>query len=280
VTFSAPIAGAWLALGASALAVAQTPATLDLSTKAIVAAASAYVDGYGTAMQNVLADETATQRLVFRGPVHEQTRTTKADLFITFLPTESVWIAVRDVREVDGATIDDPNNIRVLMTHTPLARLGAVIARKNSQFNIGNISRTFNEPTLALLIMTSKHKARFKFDRVSVTSEASPHVTISFKEKDRPTLITGINGAPIYTSGTLVIDASTGRIESTRLKLRTGSVDASIETIYGNNARLKLWVPVSMIESYEQSATGFEQTVNCVSTYSNYRKFETSAIIK
>lgn len=103
---------------ASVLAAAQTPAA-DTSAKSVVAAASAYVESYSAKMQNVLADELATQRVTRNGPVHDWKRTTKADLFITFLPVESVWIAARDVREVDGAIVDDPDNIRVLMERSP-----------------------------------------------------------------------------------------------------------------------------------------------------------------
>lgn len=255
---------------------------VDTSTKAVVAAASAYVDDYSTKMQNVLADELATQRVTHSGPVQmgDQNRTTKADLFITFLPAESVWIAVRDVREVDGTVVDDPNNIRVLMERTPLARLGGVIAQKNSQFNIGNISRTFNEPTLALLVLSSKHKGRFKFDLVSSTPGASSRVTVSFKERDRPTLIVGTNGAPVYTSGEISIDAATGRVEFTRLELTSGSVTAKIETTYGEDSKLKLWVPMLMREAYKQTAKGANESISCESTYTNYRKFETRAIIK
>jgi len=278
VNLRAPLAGAGLALGAAVLAFAQAPA--DTSLKAVVAATSAYVESYSIKMQNVLADEVATQHVVFNGPTHDWKRTTKADLFITFLPAESLWIAARDVREVDGETVDDPDNIRALMERAPLTRLGAVIAKKNSQFNIGNISRTFNEPTLALLVMSAKHKGRFKFEVTAVTPGASPKVTISFKEKDRPTLISGTNGEPVYTSGAMLIDAATGRVEFTRLELKNGTVTAKIETTYGDNPKLKLWVPTLMREAYEQTAKGAEERINCESTYTNYRKFETSAIIK
>ena len=268
---------------ASAVIVAQTPAA-DTSAKAVVAAATEYVEGYSTKMQNVLADELAVQRASRDDALHETprttSRTTKADMFITFLPAESVWIAARDVREVDGTVVDDPDNIRALMERTPLSRLGAVIAKKNSQFNIGNISRTFNEPTLALLVMSRKHKNRFEFERTAVSQGATPRVTISYKEKSRPTLISTNTGAPVYTYGDLLVDAATGRVEHTRLELKLGSVRAKIETVYGDNQKLKLWVPVSMNETYEQTARDAKETITCESTYTNYRKFETSVIIK
>ena len=230
-------------------AVVTAQPRVDTSAKAVVAAASAYVESYSAKLQNVLADELATQRatrdVALPDGMRVTARTTKADMFITFLPAESVWIAARDVREVDGLVVNDPENIRVLMERTPLARLGAVIARKNAQFNIGNISRTFNEPTLALLVMSSKHKERFAFKRERISSDASPRITISFREKDRPTLIYGSNGAPVYTYGEILVDAATGRVETTRLELKLGSVKAKIETTYGENQKLKLWVPVA-----------------------------------
>jgi len=41
-----------------------------------------------------------------------------------------------------------------------------------------------------------------------------------------------------------------------------------------------LWVPTLMRETYTQTAKGLEEMVGCETTYTNYRKFETSAIIK
>lgn len=286
----APLAfwtGACLTLVATSSLVAQK-AAVNTSLKDVVAVASEYVDGYSTKMRNVLADEVATQRVTRDGPFQIWTRTTTADLFITFLPAESIWIAARDVREVDGAVVDDPENIRVLMERTPLSRLGAVIARKNSQFNIGNVSRTFNEPTLALLVMAAKHKGRFKFHREAVSAGPSPRVTISFKEQDRPTLISGTNGAPVFTHGEIIVEPASGRVEFTRLELTTGTITAKIETTYGDNPKLGLWVPTVMRETYTQSnRQNYAETgrasvekINCESTYTNYRKFETSAIIK
>lgn len=271
--------GASLALTLSAAVLAQ-PAKIDLSAKAVVSAAARYVDGYNAKMQYVLADELATQQLTRASSADAIRRTTKADLFITFLPAESVWIAARDVREVDGSPVNDLDNIRTMMERAPLSRLGAVIAQKNAQFNIGSVSRTFNEPTLALLIMTDKHRGRFKFDRVAISGDAQPRVTISFKEQDRPTLIAGTNGAPVYTYGVFLIEPATGRVELTRLRLTKGSVTAEVETTYAEDAKLKIWVPSRMRETYAQAAKGFEEQINVESTYTNYRKFDTTVIIK
>jgi hypothetical protein len=267
------------ACGAGVALSAQTP-RIDTSAKAVLAAASAYVDAYNPKMQNVLADETAVQHVFGPNGVELQTRTSRADFFLTYVPADTTFIAVRDVRDVDGKPVDDPDNVRVLMERAPLSRMGSVIAEKNSRFNIGVITRTFNEPTLALLVVTNKHRSRFKFDRTVSANGAGTRVVLGFKEHDRPTLVAGTNGSPVFAGGELVVDAETGRIEETTIQFILNTINARIETKYKEDARLKLWVPSVMRETYQETANGFEQTIQCVSTYTNYRKFETSAIIK
>lgn len=274
----APVAGALMALVFTSALIAQAP-PVNTSTRAVVSAAAAYVAAYEARMQYVLADEVATQRVAPRNGAAE-TRTTRADFFLTFLAADATWIAVRDVRSVDGAPVHDPDNIRALIDRAPLARLGAVIAEKNSRFNIGNITRTFNEPTLALLVVTDKHRDRFRFKRQQVTGGASPRVTIAFTERDRPTLISSTNGAPVFTTGELIVDALTGRIEHTAIAFQFQQVTARIETNYVEDPHVQMWVPSEMREAYAQKARGHEQTIQCASTYTNYRKFDTTVIIK
>ena len=277
----APLAGAWLALGAAALSAQagriQKP---DTSIKAVVSAASAYVEAYNPKMQNVLADEVAVQRVLAPGGTEIQARTTRADFFLTYLAADTTFIAVRDVRDVDGAAVDDPDNIRAMMQRAPLGRLGSAIAQKNSRFNIGAITRTFNEPTLALLVLTKRHRDRFKFDSSGAASGSSPRITIKFKERDRPTLVADTNGMPAFSSGQMTIDPATGRVEHTVIEFSLKSITARIETTYVEDAKLKVSVPSVMRETYEAIGNGLDQTIKCVSTYTNYRKFETSAIIK
>jgi hypothetical protein len=259
---------------------AQTAPKINTSAKAVLSAAAAYVEAYNPKMQNVLADEIAVQRVFGPDGAEIGARTTRADFFLTYVPADTTWIAVRDVRDVDGAAVDDPNNIRVMMDRAPLSRLGSVIAEKNSRFNIGNITRTFNEPTLVLLTLAKKHRERFRFDRGLVSEGPAPRVSLAFKENKRPTLVSGTNGAPTYSTGEMVVDAATGRVEQTDVRFVLGDISARIETTYREDAKLKMWVPSVMREEYIVTAKGFEQTVRCVSTYTNYRKFETSAIIK
>jgi hypothetical protein len=268
-----------VALTVSALS-AQTPPKIDTSVKAVVAATVAYVAAYQKDMAYVLADELAAQHVTGAQGAVIQERRTRAEFFLTFLPNEGTWIAVRDVREVDGVPVTGPDTVRKLLERAPLWRLGAVIAEKNPRFNIGSVRRTFNEPTIGLLVVNAVNQRRFKFDRASVSKTATPMVTMTFTERARPTLVMGVNGEPVFTHGELDIDAATGRVERTTIELALASVRARLSTTYALDAKLKLWVPSVMSERYESVDPLLSQTITVDTTYTNYRRFDTSVVIK
>ena len=84
---------------------------------------------------------------------------------------------------------------------------GAIVAEKNARYNIGGVTRTFNEPTLALLVVSEPHRSRFKFDRTRVTArDTGPLVTLGFRERERPTLVRGANGESVFAKGDLDVD--------------------------------------------------------------------------
>lgn len=271
------LAAAALAMPVSAQ---QSNAKIDTSVKAVVAAAAAYVTAYQKDLAFVLADELATQRVTVPTGGLLETRRTRAELFLTYLPTEHSWIAVRDVLDVDGTVVTGTEDIRSLIQRIPLWRLPAVLAERNARYNIGNVRRTFNEPTIGLLVVSPLHQRRFAFKRVAVSKSASPIVTLTFKERDRPTLISGVQGEPVFTHGELDIDAGTGRVQRTRMGLGVGSVRAALTTAYASDGKLNLWVPAIMSERYENTAGLFSQTVTVDTEYTNYRRFDTSVIIK
>lgn len=258
----------------------QAGAKIDTSAKAVVAAAAKYIDAYQKDLAFVLADEVATQRVTTRygGPIDE--RRTRAEFFLTYLPVDGTWIAVRDVVEVDGHAVTNDEDIRSLIQRLPLGRLATVLADRNARYNIGNIRRTFNEPTIGLLIANALNQRRFKFDRVSVSKAESPIVSLKFTERDRPTLVSGIYGEPVYSRGELDIEAATGCVERTKIELSVGPVRASLTTVYALDAKLHLWVPSTMSERYENSAAYFQQVVTVDTEYTNYRRFDSTVIIR
>jgi len=286
------VLGALLMATAIASLHAQTPATsakpikpikpikVDTSPKAVAAAAAAYVVAYQKDLAFVVADELSVQRVMTTTGAAIDSRRTRAEFFLTYAPNEGTWMSVRDVQEVDGTEVHDPEDIRTLIQRAPISQLGAVIAQKNSRYNIGNVRRTFNEPTIGLLVVNPLHQRRFKFERVAVSKAASPVVTLKFTERERPTLVSGARGEPVFTRGELDVDAVTGRVERTRIELRTGTVRGVLTTAYAPDGKLNLWVPASMSERYENASGIFSQTVTVDSDYTNYRRFDTTVIIK
>jgi hypothetical protein len=53
-----------------------------------------------------------------------------------------------------------------------------------------------------------------------------------------------------------------------------------LQRLSGRDAKLKMWVPARMRETYvDRAGTRNEERIECTATYSNFRRFETSARI-
>ncbi|CAN5835103.1 hypothetical protein BH18ACI5_BH18ACI5_04980 [soil metagenome] len=151
---------------------AQVARILDLSTRGLVDAAARYVTDYQQQLTAVVADETYTQEV--RAQVPEQrgaprSRSMRSEMFFMFAPFEHQWMAIRDVADVDGVALADRPDLRASLQTLPATEVAASFKRSNSRFNIGQVTRNFNEPTLALVVLDSDHRSRFKFERKSVT---------------------------------------------------------------------------------------------------------------
>jgi len=92
-----------------------------------------------------------------------------SELLLLWLPRETSWIAVRDVTSVDGTPRRaDQRRVQAALQSSDLSvdKLKA-LATENGRFNIGQIIRTFNEPTLALLFLDEHYRHRFSFRQSS-----------------------------------------------------------------------------------------------------------------
>ena len=202
--------------------VAQAPQP-DVSEKALVAAAAAYVDEYQKNFAFLIADEIYTQSLFganarmpqstpSSGSTREltldtgssrttQTRLMKSELFLTYLSADREWIAVRDVLEVDSVPITGREDLRQLLSRSENMRgLTSQLVARNSRYNIGRVERNFNEPTLPLLLLERKRIGGVKFSRRQVFREGQVTLaTLSFAERD-DTLVSSPRG-PVPAEG-------------------------------------------------------------------------------
>jgi hypothetical protein len=277
----------WAVLTASLLAVALTnvpagavsPEPPDLSVKGLVAAASKYVARYEQEFAFLVADEAYTQTRL-QASTAVQSRELRSEMFLAFLPVDKEWIAVRDVMRVDGAPVAGRDDLRALLSRREAGR-GVVseIVESNARYNIGKVTRNFNEPTLPLLLFDAKRVDDVKFEKKTVVKEGDTTlVTLGFSERGKPTLVRGPEGS-MPARGELIIEAGTGVVRRTKFELDRAGVKVRLTTDYAPDARLGLWLPTTFTERYDSPEEPREIVV-CEATYSNYRRFDVTAKIK
>jgi len=254
----------------------------DTSAKAVIARAAAYVKDYQTAWKYLLADEVNIQRVADAAGQPLAGRRTEGDFFLSYVQAEGRWLSVRDVATVDGEPVDDRGDLRELLRIGAYARIGRMVADHNARYNVGSIERNFNDPMLAMVILSDLHRGRFRFTRagVATTDTGVTLVTITFTERDRPTLVRGADGSQVPASGEFVIEAETGRLRRSRITMKARSITASLSTSFARNETLDLWLPSTLTERYEGTIKGRREVVTVESAYTNYRKFDVNVVIK
>lgn len=208
------------------------------------------------------------------------TRTLQSELLLLWLPRETTWIAVRDVIAVDGVPrADGERRARAALTGSSVSvdQLRQ-LAEENGRFNIGQIVRTFNEPTLALVFLDEHYRHRFSFQRGKADRiDGRRLLSYGFAERTHPTIVQD-RGQDVPARGTVWIDEATGQIRQTVLELtdRTGGLQGRMTVRYGADPKFDVLVPLEMQEAYT-SASGEQITTRA--TYSDFRRFETTGRI-
>jgi hypothetical protein len=248
--------------------------------------AASYVDDYQKQLTAIVADEVYRQAIRRQEPEDDgapRARTTRGEVFFLFAAAEREWMAIRDVREVDGAPVSGGANVRETLRTLPPGRVAERMKAYNARYNIGRVVRNINEPTLALLVLDGAHRSRFKFKSGrSRVLGGRALVPLSFRERERPTLIRSSTGAPIYTSGELLVEPGTGRVWESTLDASVDAIKVRLTTEYSFDERLDLLLPTLFRERYEQgqpsSASGKQRVpyelIEAQGEYSNFRRFE------
>jgi hypothetical protein len=265
----------------------------DTSTRAVVAAAAAYVADYQRHLTSILADELYTQDVITQIPRDAsmpRARWMRSEVFFMFAPGTHDWMAIRDVIAIDGVDIDGRPDIKGALGALPASDVAATFKTYNSRFNIGRTYRNFNEPTLSLLVLDANHRERFSFNRKRVQPAGETVlVTLTYVEKESPTLIRDVKRGRVFSRGEVVVEAGTGRVRHAMLAAKTTDVTLELTTTYSPDERLAMWVPTLFREQYEHglspdsrkldSRSEYERIV-CEARYTNYRRFETSVRVK
>jgi hypothetical protein len=260
---------------------AQAPAKLDLSPKALVKAATKYVGEYRTKLKYLNGQETYFQETFDSADHRTGSRLMKGEMYFVYLEQDHDWIAVHDIKEVEGAPVPDRDDVQALFLQGAGASVAGKVAARNAKYNIGTIGRNFNEPTLALAVLDASRVSNFSFNRKQVdVAGATTLVTLTFSEKDRPTLVHSLSGSPLFSKGELVIEADTGRVRSTRISIKDGDITADLVTTYVLEPKMEMWVPSLFTERYSGEPFGLKQIVTCTARYTDYKRWGVDVRIK
>ena len=258
---------------------AAAAASIQRDMRTLLRRAGEYVVAYHESLTALVADELYVQTLTAYGGNEPVERTLRSEVALVRGESDDGWFAIRDVLEVDGRRIEERSGIETLLK-VPRTRLRAAAfasAASQTKYNLGNVYRTINVPTLPLMFLLPDNQRRFRFREVrSGTAPGAGEIVVSYEERERPTIIRTPGGRSIVSRGQVWIDPSSGQIRKTELGTNEPrDLKTLISVTYRYEPRLNLLVPVTMLESY---VTPTEQ-IAATATYSNFRRFEADARI-
>jgi hypothetical protein len=256
----------------------------DVST--LVDRASAYVESFQRNFGSVVAEERYEQRLrrtptptgtsvQQRGGGGPQETTLVSDFLLVEVKGEG-WLPFRDVFERDGRRVRDREErlaALFLKGGRDTLEQARTIMDEGARYNIGNINRNINTPTLALAFLTPQHRHRFEF-KLGRRDDSDPGVEVEFRETARPTFVATTGGRDLPVSGRFWIDEADGTILRSQLDAVDTGVEAHITVTYQKDDALGLFVPARMEERYRRPRD--PQEVHGVATYSRFRRFQVS----
>lgn len=285
-----------------ALVLSQTPAagrTQEPPLASVLMQATDYVDQLHREFAGVVMEERYEQRArepsasdrqlsrlpgVHLGPVRERRVTLLSDYLLVQPRGSERHFGFRDVFAVNGRAVRDREE---RLTELFLDRSASVdrrierIVADSARYNIGDIKRNINTPTMALLFLSSAYKQRFEFRRGTDTTTSlridAPGRdfglwVVDYEETGRTTVIRGRDDQRLPVRGRYWIDPATGRVFLSELVLDADSLEALITVRYEANETLPHFVPVEMRERYRNLLSG--SVVEGTATYTRFRRFQ------
>ena len=100
---------------------------------------------------------------------------------------------------------------------------------------------------------------------------------VNYEEHISPTVIQG-DGADVRSRGSVWVAVQGGAVIRTQLAITIPPAAwASVEVDYQHDAKLAMWVPAAMHETYmDTRGTAVHEHISGEATYSAFRRFETS----
>jgi hypothetical protein len=248
----------------------------------LVARLAEYAAGYVGQYSAVVAEESYQQTVTGS---HTRRRLRSDVLFIRSEPGRE-WVSFRDVFDVDGTAVRDRDRRLQDLFLRPHPQSRGQLQRikdESARYNLGPIERNINVPLYPLKVLLPAHRGRFTFSLGRARSVGDLKVReVRFVEQTGPTLVQDGDGHGVPIDGRFVVDDATGAIIETTVSAALSNYSVSITVRYSRHARLGLWVPDEMKESYwvpvRSSGRGDERVIVMEGTarYSNFRRFQVS----
>ncbi len=259
---------------AAAANVSKRAKAVDPALSVLVARAVEYLAAYVDAVGSLVAEEDYLQIVrQLRGGT--MSRRLRSDLLLVKTEGEIGWTQYRDVFEVDGKPVRDREaRVQKLFLENPAGagRLAADISNESSRYNIGNLPRTVNFPTLPLALLGPGRLGTLSFDREGEDNVGGIRAArVAFEELGRPTLVrTASRTGDAPSSGKLWIDPSNGRILKTEISVDSGRAQMKATVVYRPAQETGLWFPAQMDETYMKGG----EVIEGRAVYNNFRSFK------
>lgn len=244
--------------------------------------ASESINRYCSSLTNIVAEEKYNQKVVTTSG-STITRTLISDFLFVWVPKDASWVEFRDVYEVDGKPVRDREHRLEALFLKPDGERSALtrkIRDESARYNIGDLSRTLNVPTLILRALMPAHLGRFRFTQDGEEQlNGVKTVVLRFEEVSGPTIVRDpAENKELFSSGKFWIEPETGQVVKSEMVVVIGFrgmfMRARISVEYEPVEEIGIWAPAVMEESYNQSGnTTRFRSITGRAEYSNFRKF-------
>jgi hypothetical protein len=259
----------------AAFVAAQAP-----SADAVIAKMDAYLESYEPQLSSLVADEIMRQEVRGNAQFRLERRIESEVAFIA-LPQSVGWLGFRHVKAVDNRPVALADASLTAALGTPGLERARTLLEESSKHNLG-LPRTTNLPNLPLEFLHRRNRQRLlaRADGQE-TVRGIKTARVVFLERMTPTVIQNRDtGQDIPSVVCAWIDPRDGRlmratVETLTLAGATRS-ESSLRVEFAENKALGLLVPIEMRETFP---AGKPLRGTSVASYTNFRRFQTSARI-
>lgn len=272
---------------ACAVAAALPAPAQEPSLPQVLARATEHVEALHAALSGVVMEERYEQRASTPGfgrfgtDAYERV-TLRSDYLLVQPEGSERYFGFRDVFEANGSAVRDRGERLTelfLGGASTLDRQVQGILSDSARYNVGDVQRNTNTPTLALLFLRGSYKPRFAFERVEDRApglgidepEGADVWVIAYRETWPTSVVRQRRGGNLPASGRYWIEPATGRVLVTEVAFGDGELDSLVTVRYAQPEALEHLAPVEMRERYNNRRS--RSRVEGTATYSRFRRF-------